>query len=256
MEFSHWFWYCPPRLACKWAWDSGGGSLAQTAQISRQLCPSPPCDKWDADPDLADKFMGNTTYPSLSQPASTSSLGAEGPVETTPTGTGGPDHWVAPYQIVAQERQGEASISPDLTRGLADYRTRAHRLAQRVAVAGHVDARPVGDLALEELLALGLEVQSVEAVTRPDDGVRWTYGAPYEAGVVADLSGTAAAEGRELLGVVAATVVVGGADQVRKIIGDERVYLLDLAHEHVLRNRPDITDVEQNDMYWVVAGWD
>ena len=43
--------------------------------------------------------------------------------------------------------------------------------------------------------------------------------------------------------------------EVRDAVADDRVFLVDVAQEHVRRNHPEVTDVEQNDMYWILAGW-
>jgi hypothetical protein len=256
IEFSHWFWYCPPRLACKWAWDPNGGNLAQTAQISRQLCPWP-CDKWDADPDLQDRFMGNTSYPYLAQTSASTSF------EPEPTAAFAPlsgDRLETPYMLVEQNEPGEVRIAPDLSSGIDQYRVQAHALADAVAAAGPsvgviTFARPVQDTDLSDLRAMGITIYSVEAVTAPDDGLRWTYGAPYASGVVDALSQAATSESRTLVGVIAATVQLPSAREFRAAVADERVFLVDVAQEHARRNHPELTDVEQNDLYWILAGW-
>lgn len=257
IEFSHWFWYCPPRVSCRWAWDPGGGNLAQTAQISRQLCPWP-CDKWDADPDLADRFMGNTSYPYLGQTSASTSFAPEPTPASAPLSG---DQRETPYVLVKQKEPGEVRVAPDLSSGLDHYRVQAHALADAVAAAGPsvgviTFARPVQDADLSDLRAIGIAIYSVEAVTAPDDGLRWTYGAPYSPGVVDALSQAAASEGRTLLGVIAATVQLPSAREYRAAVADERVFLVDVAQEHARRNHPELTDVEQNDMYWILAGWE
>ena len=257
IEFSHWYQTCGS--VCAWRFDGGGGSVRQTAQISRQVCyPAPGCDKWDASPELDDVIMGSTAYPSATadSAAATEIVGNSEGARSPRSGIG---RVAAGYNTKRGSSADEVVLVPDLSQGLEEYRGRAKKAAHELAAKGPsrgivTFAKPLTMADLQELASGGMIVESVEAVTTDHNGPRWSIGGPIAPDMEAWLRSEAAAGNEDVRGITSARVIVD-EEALEAIADDARVYVVDLSIEHFGRRNPGASDVVMNDLYWTHAGW-
>lgn len=255
IEFSHWY-QTVGSSGVQWIWDSGGGSVTQTAQISGPGCPIV-CDKWDAVVGLLDKEMGPTTYPSQSPPSSSSAVEFSGEDAASPRAKPSAARQV--YGVRDGASKGEVVLTADFTNGLEAYRVAANTAADQIIDGGRARgivtfSRPVSVAVVKELRAMGVSIESVEAVTTANKGPRWSLGGPADAALEAWLDVSVADTGEELLGIVSARVVVD-FPALERVRADDRVYLVDLSLEHYARSNRMASDIVMNDVFWTLAGW-
>jgi hypothetical protein len=117
-------------------------------------------------------------------------------------------------------------------------------------------AQPLSQADLDDLHALGLDIITVEAVSRESGGERWTFGSPYDEAVFASLEEMATRADANLLGVVSAEARIPDRKTLNRVQRDDRVFLVDLALEHAQRSHPKERDLVMNDLYWTLAGWE
>jgi hypothetical protein len=157
---------------------------------------------------------------------------------------------------------GEYTIVRDRSVALADYRRRAHAIAEGLASDGVIVsavvtfARPLSPAEFEEL-DIGWAIHSIEAVSAPlADGDRVSFGDDYSPMVWDNLAAAAAEESVTVEGVIAATVTIDGRRQLGAALRSGDVYLVDAASERLRRHVGDGVDVGTNDVYWELAGLD
>lgn len=155
---------------------------------------------------------------------------------------------------------GEVMLRPTLVDGLRGYERRTWAAAERLAATGPSRGvvtfqKPLQHRDLADLANAGLALEAVEALARDRaTGELVSLGTAFGDGLDARLATIADARDADVLGVIAADVEVTSRDVVRAVRRDSRVRLLDLLQEEFARHRPDVTDIVNNDIYWLASG--
>jgi hypothetical protein len=239
-------------------YDPDSGQIGFTGALSYDT--GNPAERFNTDPNYLTKSYGQDPYPFKAKGANfaAGTCGqAASSVEDPAPATGSA---VGVYALRGAADPGQKFVVPDLGRGLPAYAERARRMAVGVATRGEARAvvtfaRPLTPADLDDLSALGLDLLTVEAVSHPADGQRWTFGSPYDSAVYASLEEMASGVDASLLGVVSAEARIGDRATLIRVQGDRRVFLVDLAVEHAQRSHPRERDLVMNDLYWTLAGW-
>lgn len=155
---------------------------------------------------------------------------------------------------------GEVLLRPILSEGLKGYERKTWAAAERVAAAGPSQGvvtfqQPLKHSDLVDLVGAGLAVGMVEALARDRaTGEFLSLGTGFADDLDARLATIASGRNAEVIGIVAAEVEVRAKDVVAAMRGDARVRLLDLSQEEFARHHPEITDIVNNDVYWLALG--
>lgn len=260
-----------------WVWDSNGGTLSYSEQLSMQIPFSD--DKWNTASPVygasATAQLGTRAYPALAFPGSWPPPGSQpcnadggplapaGQAESQRSTARAPaDESLEAFEVYqAGDEVGEVVVRPDWTGGLNAYVGKAHALTRALLTHGPVHttvtfARPLSEADLGRLSGLGLTIISVEAVSSPDQhGLHWTFGDDYNPAAFEFFQSAARENGVDLLGTVSANAVVPDIEAFNRLVRDSDMLLMDGSAEQVRRSHSIVTDVHLNDIYWQVAGW-
>lgn len=163
------------------------------------------------------------------------------------------------YELAGSD--GDVRLVADLSGGLDKYARQTRAAAISIATYGPAQgvvtfARPLSASSVETVQRMGVSLDKFEAISEPDEaGLRWTFiveRSPNWADVLEEMAQEA---GVKLLGVIAANIDVPNVASLARVQANESVYLVDLSSEAFRRNNPEISDVGQNDVYWILAGW-
>lgn len=248
-----------------WTWDDDGGTIEFYENLS--------CQCW-----FGDKY--NTalccaavtpfkTYPGWNPPSALSAMpeseveASEATVQTRDTRVGRPPEVAGgrPYTAAAGNDPNDVHLRAEMTGGVHAYAEEARALAASVIERGPsrgvlTFARPVGHEVVAQLEAAGAIVSEIEAVSDQNtDGLRWTYFGVNEPGIWDAIAADADEQGVSVLGIIAAQVEMPDAAVLDAIQSRADVFLVDLAIEDYARRAAGF-DVNMNDVFWKLAGWD
>jgi hypothetical protein len=264
--FTHWYYVSAQG---GWQWDPNSGYVELSEQVSEQYPFAD--DKWDTtldfNPHIA--YIGLPWYPSKLQPSVKPSASAD-PCQFD----GGPMLAGAPVPLEAASRSAEPDLKVTLgdevgeivverpaSVSLEDHRKGLMTLGAALAQIGPARGvttfgRPLSAADIDALMALGLEIDSAEAVSDVlADGTRASFGGDYDASFWDSMEDLAAEHGVSMLGVTSATVRIADMQTYRALVRHPDVYLVDLSGDQLRRSNPDVTDVAVDDVYWELAGW-
>lgn len=251
--WSHWY----TGFSYFWAYDPDGGSVEFDENLSTMVCPFP-CDKYDTHGGTNVNWFLNKTYPA--NPQGLVSVPNDA-VSTPPSAIGNGSAAGRSYEVTPGNSPSEVTLHADMSRGLASYARSAQLLAERTITGGSAEgvvtfSHPLSWDEFASVERAGLDVRQIELVSAPDkDGLRWTIFVPNEPGRIQMAEGIAADAGVEVLGIVSANAAVPNQDTLERVQGSNAVYLVDLSITDYRRLNPGVRDVGQNDVYWLLAGW-
>lgn len=253
--WSHWYTANGPY----WGYDSGGGTVEFDENLSSTSCPII-CDKYDTHCCNTNvNWNLNRSYPS--NPQGLTGEPAE-PAFSSLEAIGNAPQEGRSYQVAFGDTASEVTLRADLSQGLATYARNASVLAGETITGGSSDgvttfSHPLTWDELSTLEAAGLDVREIELVSAPDNnGLRWTIFMQDGPDRAQQAEGIALDTGVELLGIVSANVTVPNRGTLVRVQNSRDVFLVDLSITDYRRHNPGVVDVGQNDVYWLLAGWE
>lgn len=235
--------------AGNWLYDPDSGYIEFDENLSVTGCPIV-CDKYDTHCCNINLNI-NRFYP-----ANPEGSGLVQPSEPTDLGSG------AVGNDIDEGAAADVRLFADLSSGLDAYAAHARSAARDVirngeAVGVVTFSHPIAWDELARLQARSSTVfHELELVSDVDtDGLRWTVGGNVGPGLVDAVSITEREQAVTMLGVIAAIVTVPDAKALAALTDDQSVYLVDLSIAEYERDHPDVETVTQNDVYWILAGW-
>lgn len=255
--WSHWYTAFPPYFY--WAYDQDGGTVEFDENLSMTSCPIV-CDKYDTHGDNTNvNWNLNKAYPANAQGQAAVESGDQSSALSRSAGKGPPPG--RSYRVAFGDDPSEVSLRADLSQGLATYARNARVLAEATIIGGAAEGvatfnYPLTWDELAKLEAAGLVVHGIEVITAPDrDHLRWTIFVENEPDRAQLVDRAAIDEGVEVLGIVAAYVTVPNQGTLDRVQKSKAVYLVDLSITDYHRHNPGVIEVGQNDVYWLLAGW-
>lgn len=133
--------------------------------------------------------------------------------------------------------------------------------ARQFGSGGDVEAvltftRPLTATDLRALARTGVTIHTIESVGIDAAGDRSSAGAPYGPSVFDELAAFAMeSSGTVLEGAVSATASVPNQNVFHDLVGDSRVFLVDVS-PHMASLSANLSEAPSvNDVYWYWAGW-
>lgn len=261
--YTHFYYMRWNQQGGNWVWDPDGGTLSYDEQLSSQ---QPIGDKWDAadiDRCCANIRVINYAYappPGTSATAGSPELASPDTLDlqaASPTAEAAT--MATPYTL---ERAGNQVFARPLAeKGLYEYAAVAHELGGALVAVGPARgiatfSYPLTPADLRELEALGLVIETYEAVSEPTaDSTRWTMFNAFTPAAHDEIADFATENTLVIDGIVSATVVVPDRSTLQAAIRSPKVFMIDLAPEQIRRSLGRDIDLEMNDRFWVLAGW-
>ncbi len=256
-------------LGYTWAWDPDAGRLYSYENLSYWTVCCWPRDKYDTNSSFGTAPLGYTSYPYKAAPpgvpiASSAAVSQDGlsanEVDGAPVILARASVELSRPYNAPDPDDGEVVLRRGSNLTLDEYALSARRLSAATAELGVSTgvltfAIPVGEDVIADIESLGAVIHYIKGASTPSpEGLISTFYGLNEPSVWAAAEEDAFATGVQLQGIIAAEVTIPGRAVYDAIEGRADVFLLDLSAEDYRRGHQGI-DVDQNDLYWQLAGW-